>query len=107
MPRRTHRRLPKTLQFFFWDARLSDIPVNDHRDFVLGRLLEFGDPAAMRWVFRTYPRKTVADFLRTRGAEVLSERTWNFWSLQLRLTPRRRPSSWRHRGRALGGIGAW
>ncbi len=95
--------LPRTLQRFFWDAKLSDISVEDHRDFVLGRLLEFGDPSAMRWVFQTYSRKTVEDFLRTRGAAVLSQRTWNFWNVHLVVPHRRYPSSWRQRGRAWGG----
>ena len=98
------RQVPNRLRRVFWDARLSDISLERHQDFVVGRVLEFGDPASLRWLFRTYARKTIAEFLNARGAAVLSKRAWNFWALQLGVSRRRRPRSWRQRGRAWGGL---
>ena len=34
------RRVPASLKRFFWDAQLSDLSPDHHRDFILGRLLE-------------------------------------------------------------------
>jgi hypothetical protein len=97
--------VPRRFRRFFWDVRLADLSLERHRDFVLARLLEFGDREALRWVFERYSRKVVADFLESGVAARLSRRTWTFWATQLGLAPRRRRSgSWRDRGRAWGGV---
>ena len=100
---KTH--VPSALWRFFWDVRLASLSVDRHRDFILARLLAFGDRQALRWAFRTYPRQQAARFLATRGADVLDRRTWQFWASQLGVRRRRsRTSSWRSRGRAWGGL---
>jgi hypothetical protein len=99
------RGVPGALRPFFWDVRLADLSLDQHRDFILARLLEWGDRAAVRWMLRQYPRKAVADFLLGRGAELLSKRAWHFWTTQLGVRTRRgTPSSWRSRGRRWGGL---
>jgi len=99
------RPIPSTLRRFFWDVRLADLSIDRHREFILGRLLEDGDRQALHWVCRTYPRRAVVDFLRDRGAALLSRRAWVFWSLAYGLDTRAGGrSSWRRRGRAWGGV---
>lgn len=99
-------RLPGLLRRFFWDVQLSSLAVDDHRDFILARLLEFGDRASLRWVFQTYPLEAVLAFLKGRGAEVLPGRTWSFWALLLGLNAdRSRRAAWRRRARHWGGVG--
>ena len=94
--------LPRWLQSFFWDARLRSISIGDHANYVLERLLEFGDWRALRWVFATYSRARVRAFLLSRGADVLSPRTWSFWSLYCGLNgPQRAHQSWRRH------VGIW
>ena len=87
-----HDQVPGHLRAFFWDAQLSSLSVTRHRDFILARLLEFGDREAARWVLRTYPRQALAAFLQGRGADVLSRRAWRFWASQLGLKAPRTPS---------------
>lgn len=99
-------RLPGWLRPFFWDTPLAGLSVEAHRDFILARLLEFGDRASIRWIFHTYPAPAVVEFLNGRGAEVLSRRTWRFWALLLGLQATRgiRRPGWRGRARHWGGI---
>ncbi|MBI3322629.1 MAG: helix-turn-helix domain-containing protein [Candidatus Omnitrophica bacterium] len=98
--------LPRSFRRFFWDTPLSGLSADTHRDFILGRLLERGDWQAAQWVFRTYPRASVREFLKGRGRDVLSERGWRFWALVLGLKSGRRPQTrWRRAGRRWGGIG--
>lgn len=100
-----HRRLPHLLRPFFWDVQLADLAVDEHRDFILARLLDFGDRAAIQWIFRTYPREVLVAFLKGRGAQLLARRTWGFWALLLGLKAERRVESrWRARARHWGGI---
>lgn len=97
--------VPRTLRGFFWDVQLSSLSADHHRDFILARLLEVGDWHAVRWIFQTYPRQELIDFLKHRGAEVLSRRSWSFWATQLGAPPRGTAQrSWRHRGRLWGGL---
>jgi hypothetical protein len=98
------RAVPRFLRPFLWDVRLADLSLDRHRDFILGRLLEYGGPTAMHWGLRTYSRKVVAEFLKHRGATVLSRRAWNFWAVQLGLNAARHVPAWRHHGRAWGGV---
>ena len=98
-------QLPRAFRRFFWDVRLADLSVEQHRDFILGRLLEGGDQQALQWVFRHYPRTALVTFLKGRGAERLSRRAWQFWASQLGLSGLgHRKISWRSRGRAWGGV---
>ena len=99
------KSLPPSFRRFFWDTPLSGLSVDAHRDFILGRLLERGDREALRWAVRTYPRVSLEEFLRGRGRDLLSRRSWNFWTLVLGLDRRGHPRrSWRRAGRRWGGI---
>lgn len=97
--------LPRSLRRFFWDVPLSGLSAEAHRDFILERLLERGGRQAMRWVFQTYSRASLEEFLRGRGRDVLSRRSWRFWALLLGLGPGRHPwKRWRGAGRHWGGV---
>ena len=101
-----HGAVPGTLRRLFWDVRLSSLSVVRHQEFILARILEFGDSDALRWLFKTYPREQMVSFLEGRGAERLSRRAWTFWMAHVGRRPRtRRRRSWRFRGRAWGGVG--
>ncbi len=97
--------LPRFLKPLLWDVTLSSVDTTQHREFILARVLEYGDRAAVRWAFHTYPREAVTTFLQGRGRDLLSDRTWQFWALLLRLRGRGgvRPS-WRAPGRRWGGV---
>lgn len=99
------RGVPSILKPFFWDVGLSSLSVEHHRDFILARLLEFGDRAAMRWVVGQYRRAELVDFLTHRGADVLSSRSYAFWAGHWGLArPGPSSHSWRRQGRRWGGL---
>ncbi|MBI4226827.1 MAG: helix-turn-helix domain-containing protein [Candidatus Omnitrophica bacterium] len=101
----TPRGIPAMLKPIFWDTPLSRVIPARHRDFVLARVLEYGDWAAVRWAFQMYSREGIAAFLKGRGADLLSERSWMFWSTVLtRRPPHQPPKSWRRPGRHWGGL---
>ncbi len=81
----SRHRLPRRFQAYFWDTELSTVSPERHRAFILGRVLEYGDRDAIRWVLRTYPKPVMVEFLRGRGKAVLSPRTWHFWAAHVGL----------------------
>jgi hypothetical protein len=50
---------------------------------VIGRLLEDGDGADLRWLFANVPEETAAAWLRERGGRQLSARGRAFWEVVL------------------------
>ncbi len=99
------QRVPNTLRPFFWDVRLSSLAVDRHGDFLLARLLEFGDRRAVAWALRTYPRERLTSFLNGRGQELLSRRAWHFWASLVGLKPvKLARSGWRRRASRWGGL---
>ncbi len=50
---------------------------------VIGRLLEDGDGADLRWLFSNVPEEAAAAWLRERGGRQLSARSRVFWEVVL------------------------
>lgn len=97
--------VPGRLRAFFWDVTLGDLSAVHHRDFILARLLEFGDCEAIQWLLRTYSKDEIIRFLKERGADRLSKRSWGFWAdlFGVVAEPPKR-ALWRRGGRHWGGI---
>ena len=99
------QRLPTMLRPFFWDVRLSSVSADRHSDFILARLLEFGDRRAVAWAFQRYPRERLIAFLNGRGRELLSRRAWRLWASLVGLKPLKDVRSvWRRRASRWGGL---
>lgn len=92
-------KVPSSLRPLFWDVKLSDLDANRHRDFILARLLEYGDTKALRWARRCYSRNEFIDFLENRGADVLPIRVLLFWAkiFGAKKAETHAKSSWRRR----------
>lgn len=97
--------VPSRLRTFFWDVPVGDLSPVHHRDFILARLLEFGDREAIQWLFRTYSKDEIVRFLKERGAYQLSKRSWGFWADLFGVaaaSPKR--ALWHRGGRRWGGV---
>lgn len=71
-------KLPKFLKKYFWDVDFEEINFNDHKVYVLKRILEYGDEEAIRWMWKNFKiaeiKKTLCNF---RG---YSQKSANFWA---------------------------
>lgn len=77
--------LPDFLKPLFWDADFAALDPARHRDYMIGRILEYGDVAETRWMRTTYTREEIARVLRQ--ARWLSPRSAAYWSLILDVPP--------------------
>jgi len=73
--------LPGLLRPFFWDVDFRTLSIDRSSYFIISRLMEHGDEAAMSFLLKTYSRETMIDVLRT--SRVLSRRSGNFWKILL------------------------
>lgn len=70
--------LPSFLKSYLWDIEPDTLDLSTHATFVIERLLDAGDEEAVRWLFATFPRHTIADVVK--DSRRLSQRSAVFWS---------------------------
>ena len=75
--------LPQNLAKFFWDAPLRTIDPAVNKTYVMSRLLELGDDAAVRWMEQTYPAGELRQTINTSRS--LSPKSRNYWKLKYHL----------------------
>jgi hypothetical protein len=71
----------KVVERFFWDVDLKTLNFERHKTYIIERILELGDEAAVRWLFATYSRSDIIRVLR--AARSLSPKSHGFWTLVL------------------------
>lgn len=72
-------QLPADLRWLFPEVDFVALDAERDRAFVLGRVLERGRLADVRWALETYGDAGVLAFLRHSGCVELSSRTLGFW----------------------------
>jgi hypothetical protein len=75
--------LPAAVLRRFWGHDASKLLRAEHRDFLIGRLLEEADGAELRWLLARVGRAAVASFVARRGGRQLSRRSRAFWTAAL------------------------
>ena len=73
--------LPGLLRSFFWDVDFRTLSIDGSSYFIISRLMEHGDEAAMSFLLKTYSREIMIGVLRT--SRVLSRKSRNFWKIIL------------------------
>jgi len=80
--------LPPELKGVFWDVRFEELDVSTHRDLIVGRVVEYGTDAAVRWLRATYKDPEIAEAIENERPR-LSERSLGLWRLWLH-----KPEDW-------------
>jgi len=73
------KKIPKFLKKYFWDVAFEKLNLETHPEFILERILEYGDEKAVKWMKETFSRDEIANILfHFRG---ISPKTANYWAL--------------------------
>ncbi|MBI3304733.1 hypothetical protein HYZ80_00170 [Candidatus Parcubacteria bacterium] len=92
--------IPVRLKSLFWDIDPVKLDVKRHRAFVIERVLEHGDEAAIAWLFKTFSRTAIASV--TKASRRLSPKSRDFWSFKLGIWRQHKPLTrkpaviWKH-----------
>lgn len=73
--------LPNEVTVLLWDVDPSNVDLRVHGDYVIERVMSRGGWDAMRWLRRTYPDATLADFVKRKGETALAPRERAYWAL--------------------------
>lgn len=71
-------RVPAEFQRFFWDVKFKTLSPRVRPLFVVNRLLDKGNLAAVRWVVRVFPKEYIVRTIKT--VRDFSPRSARFWA---------------------------
>ncbi len=74
----SEERLPEFLRPLFWDVDFDRLRVPGHERYIIERILELGDDAAVRWMFRRFSQDQIVQTLRRSRS--LSRKSALFWA---------------------------
>jgi len=73
------KNLPGFLEKYFWDVEFKKIDAQTHSQYVLARLLEYGDEKTISWMKRNFSKYQVEDVLFHYRS--VSPQSANFWAV--------------------------
>lgn len=77
------KKLPLLLKKYFWDVEFKKIDFEKRKVYILKRILEYGDEAAIRWMWKNFKKSEIKNALSNfRG---YSLKTANFWAFILKI----------------------
>jgi hypothetical protein len=80
-----NRQIPQAFKKFFWDADFAKLKFPEHRNYVLGKLMVYGDLDSIKWILDTFDRGTISRYLEKRGERTLDKKSYIFWTKILRM----------------------
>lgn len=77
------KHFPKFLKKYFWDTDFSKLDKNSNSQFIIERILEYGDEKAINWLFKYFKKTGLKEVLKKRRG--ISPLSANYWSLILNI----------------------
>ena len=71
------KSLPQFLEKYFWDVDFSKLNKKTHSQFIIERILEYGDEKAVRWMRRNFKLNEIKKVVC--NSRNLSLKSANFW----------------------------
>ncbi|MDH5187133.1 MAG: hypothetical protein OEZ20_06960 [candidate division WOR-3 bacterium] len=62
----------------FWDVRKGTVDIERHSPFIIRRVLNFGDVAALNWLRKTFHEDRLEQVVKTKRG--LTPKTLAFWT---------------------------
>lgn len=69
----------KFRQSLFWDVDPKTINPKKHARYIIERIMDFGNDAEVRWMWKEYPRRLLADI--SNKSRALRPKTRSLWQL--------------------------
>lgn len=69
--------IPSYIKKYFWEIDAKKFDPRKRPEYVIARILEYGDPRAIKWIWRSFSKKEWRAALRLRE---VSRKTRTFWT---------------------------
>ncbi len=97
---RSENRLPPELHHLFWDCDPVSLDLQQHRNFIVRRILDRGNWDTVVWLRRNLGDAEIRDWFLRKDGGGLEPRKLRFWGLLLDL-PRDKVDKWVYKARSL------
>lgn len=71
-------QLPQEFHHYFWDINAAKLNPAEHPKYVINRLMNIGNVAAIRWMRRSFPQDLIIETVKTMRD--FSSKTAMFWA---------------------------
>jgi hypothetical protein len=71
------KQIPSTLKKYFWDCDFNELSLENHRTFIVERLLMFGNTRDIQWILSKIPLEIFKNIIHK--SRRLDNKTRNFW----------------------------
>ena len=72
-------KIPQFVRQFLWDIDQKQLSATNHQQFIIERVLEYGDQQAFNWLKQNYNKEQIGQVLKT--SRRISAKTGNFYAL--------------------------
>lgn len=71
-------QIPKQFHSLFWDVDVATLDAKEYPQYVIGRVLEYGNEEAVRWLQGIFSEAQIKNVVASERR--LSPKTANFWA---------------------------
>jgi len=80
-----NRREKKLLSSILWDTDINTIDIQLKKFAIIERILNFGRPEHLRWLFKNFSREDIINVIKTSSN--LDKKVANFWAIHFNIPP--------------------
>ena len=89
--------IPASSAPFFQEYSFATLDPIVHAPLVIERILAYGNRSELRWLFDTYGKACLKNWVAENGSRLLPARRYHLWCVLFEIAPRRRAHSvWVH-----------
>lgn len=70
--------IPESVSRYLWDTPIDQINIQKHATFIIERVLEYGERAAIGWIDEQYGEDAIVDVIK--NSKRISPKTANFYA---------------------------
>lgn len=75
-------KIPRSFKKYFWEINFNTLDIKKHQDYIIERLLEYGDEKAYKWVFNNFSLRKILTVINK--SRKVSAKTKNFVNVILK-----------------------
>lgn len=81
MTKRTYqpkKKVPKFLQPTLWSVKVDHLDLKEDKVYIINQILVYGSFKELKWLFRTYPKKTIREVFIHQPLKIYTPSAFNF-----------------------------
>lgn len=73
-----NRKIPSFLQAVLWSVDIKDLNLEEDKIYIINQILAYGGMEELKWLFKTYPLKTIKAVFLKHPIKTYRAPTFNF-----------------------------